>query len=146
MATCLVQANPSLNNMQIAEAIRQSASQYNSPDEMLGYGIPDFILANNILTIINSHEGNGFLVSVFPNPVSDEFTIEAGMHGGMEAWNEDLTIEISDITGRLVGTQKENQADSGKIRVNLLRNAPGGLYFIKLKSGDFCLTLKIVKD
>jgi hypothetical protein len=146
MAACLIQANPSLNNMQIAQAIRQSASQYNSPDEMLGYGIPDFILANNISTVISGYENNDLFVNVFPNPVSDEFTIEAGKQGGGEAWKGELTIEISDITGRLVGIQKESQEDSGKIRVTLLRDAPGGLYFVRISAGDLQSIQKIIKE
>lgn len=146
MAACLWQANPSLNNMQIAQAIRQSASQYNNPDDQLGHGIPDFILANNILTVISGPEENDLLVNIFPNPVSDDFTIEAGKHGGMGAWDGEITLEITDITGRFIGIQKENRADSGKINVNLLRNAPGGLYFVRLSISNYQSTFKIVKN
>jgi hypothetical protein len=146
MAACLWQANPSLNNMQIAQAIRQSASQYNNPDDQMGHGIPDFVLANNILTVISGPEENDLFVNIYPNPVSGEFTIEAGMHGGMEAWEGEITVEITDITGRLIGIQKENRANSGKINVNLLQNAPAGLYFVRLSTNGYQSTIKIVKN
>lgn len=50
MSACLWQAHPGYNNMEIYEAIIQSASQYNMPDFELGYGIPDFEAAHNMLT------------------------------------------------------------------------------------------------
>jgi subtilisin family serine protease len=42
LGVCLWQALPKLNNLEIAKLIQQSSSQYNSPDEQLGYGIPNF--------------------------------------------------------------------------------------------------------
>jgi subtilisin family serine protease len=45
----LWQANPAMNNMQIMEAVKQSSSQYSHSDSLLGYGIPDFCIANKIL-------------------------------------------------------------------------------------------------
>ena len=45
LVACLWQAFPNATNMQIIEAIQKSSTQYNNPDEKLGYGIPDFNLA-----------------------------------------------------------------------------------------------------
>jgi serine protease AprX len=41
LATCLWQGFPEFNNMKIINAIRQSASKASSPDDRVGYGIPD---------------------------------------------------------------------------------------------------------
>lgn len=41
LATCLWQGFREVNNMQIIRALRQSGSQYTSPDDRIGYGIPD---------------------------------------------------------------------------------------------------------
>jgi len=41
LATCLWQGFPELNNMTIRSALWQSASRANSPDDRIGYGIPD---------------------------------------------------------------------------------------------------------
>jgi len=49
MVTCLWQAFPDKSNYEIMEAIRQSGSQYAKPDSALGYGIPNFLTAYNIL-------------------------------------------------------------------------------------------------
>jgi len=145
MATCLWQANPSLNNMQIASALRQSASQYLNPDDMLGYGIPDVVMANSILTVISGPDEEKALVSVYPNPFRDIFIIEAWGHGGKEAWNKQGTIEVSDISGRLIGTQNLSFTSSKSQTISLLQNSPKGLYFLKLEIGDQSITQKIIK-
>lgn len=50
LAACLWQAFPEKTNEEIMNAIRQSASQAETPDNKLGYGIPDFRKAFEILS------------------------------------------------------------------------------------------------
>jgi subtilisin family serine protease len=76
MAACLMQANPWTNVKQIKTAIEQSASQYISPDSLLGYGIPDFEKADKYLKINNVKllkTESSFAVS--PNPFYSELYI-----------------------------------------------------------------------
>lgn len=42
LVACLWQGLPHLNARQIMELVRQSATQYDDPDNVLGYGIPNF--------------------------------------------------------------------------------------------------------
>jgi subtilisin family serine protease len=72
MGACLLQANPYATVKQLKIAIEQSASQYNEPDSLLGYGIPDFEKADKYLKInhiVYSNWKNSWAVS--PNPFSD---------------------------------------------------------------------------
>jgi serine protease AprX len=46
---CLWQAFPAKSNKEIMEAVKASANQYDNPDNELGYGIPDFMKAYEIL-------------------------------------------------------------------------------------------------
>ncbi|HPE56260.1 MAG TPA: S8 family serine peptidase [Bacteroidales bacterium] len=55
MVACLWSAFPDRKNTEVMEAIRQSASQYSSPDGYLGYGIPDYLEAFNILEATAAH-------------------------------------------------------------------------------------------
>lgn len=41
ITTCLWQAFPEVNNMDIIEALRKSSDRYSNPDNRTGYGIPD---------------------------------------------------------------------------------------------------------
>jgi len=51
MVSCLWQAHPNRRNTQILEAIQQSASLANNPNYQLGYGIPNYLTAHNLLTL-----------------------------------------------------------------------------------------------
>lgn len=57
-AACLWQAFPTFTNVQMMDAIRQSAHLYSNPDSLLGYGIPDFAAAATILGGIPSIAGS----------------------------------------------------------------------------------------
>ncbi len=52
LAACLKQAHPERNNMELITAIRQSASKYENPDKVkgYGYGTPDACRADEILS------------------------------------------------------------------------------------------------
>ncbi|NDF97659.1 MAG: T9SS C-terminal target domain-containing protein [Chitinophagia bacterium] len=41
LGACLWQGFPEFNNMKIAEALKRSGSRYTTPDDRMGYGIPD---------------------------------------------------------------------------------------------------------
>jgi hypothetical protein len=144
MAACLWQANPSLSNMQIADAIRMSASQYDSPDDFLGYGIPDFLAANDILTVIDTYGNENPLVNVYPNPFRESFILDLSKFEKQMNGKDNLILEIYDLTGRLVGQQNLKES-SGQVKINLLETAPEGIYFIKVKSEAYQYTGKIIK-
>ncbi len=50
MVACLYQAHPKRSNVDIFQAIRLSSSQYLTPDEKYGYGIPDAGFTDSLLT------------------------------------------------------------------------------------------------
>ncbi|WP_066402963.1 S8 family serine peptidase [Flavisolibacter tropicus] len=49
LATCLWQGFPEFNNMQIIDAIKRSSSSYSTPNDRIGYGIPDMKKAVQLL-------------------------------------------------------------------------------------------------
>lgn len=55
MVTCLWSAFPDRKNTEIMQAIRESASQYATPDENLGFGIPDYMAAYDLLDAATIH-------------------------------------------------------------------------------------------
>lgn len=130
MSACLWQANPSQTNMQIADAIRQSGSQYLTPDDELGYGIPNFMEANNILTIIDGPDNRGIDVSVYPNPFIDEIRMSfanAEMQGN-------CTVVVSDLTGRRIISEDLTFATSPEVTVTGLAKLNPGIYIIAVQT------------
>lgn len=49
LGTCLWQGFPEFNNMKVIDALKRSAHKYNSPDDRVGYGIPNLKNAFAIL-------------------------------------------------------------------------------------------------
>ncbi len=99
MVACLWQSVPSATNMQIIEAVKQSASQYLNPDSLLGYGIPNFDSARMMLLSVNNPNfGKGdFIENVYPNPFSNTLNINFYADS-----NRKYSAEIFDITGKLL--------------------------------------------
>jgi subtilisin family serine protease len=143
MAACLWQANPGQTNMQIADAIRMSASQYLNPDDFLGHGIPDFMMANNILTVIDGPEASAARLEVFPNPFTDEISI---LSEGSQ-WEGSLEITLSDITGKKIAEKRITGTNGmNEIRMSDLGYLNAGVYVVKVKSSSGNIyTTKLLK-
>jgi len=141
MSACLWQANRSFTNMEILQAIQQSASQYSHPDYRLGYGIPDFSRANVVLHAI----ANGYydeLLNVFPNPFSTQLHLNF-----YSPRNRQVNISISDMTGRVVYNQDYSYPKQSYAGINL--EIPGlskGMYILKVNTVGNSYYRKLVKE
>jgi subtilisin family serine protease len=121
LATCLWQKHRDMSNYEIIKAIRRTASQYLSPDSLIGYGIPDLELADLLLT---ASKQTASRIHVFPNPATQYINIwfpdteEAGDY-----------YEIIDVTGRKMqdGRIYSNNQNQAEINVELLS---AGTYII----------------
>lgn len=95
---CLMQANPGRTVDEIFNAIRESAHQYTSPDSLLGYGIPDFCLAHDLLNppagLKEFHHSEPLL---YPNPSAEKLTIR--IEGSEQ---EEIHLRVFDSMGKEV--------------------------------------------
>jgi subtilisin family serine protease len=72
MAACLWQKYADKTALEIEEAIMRSANFYQTPTDSLGYGIPDFSIADKLLSEnIISINTNEMKPTIFPNPCND---------------------------------------------------------------------------
>ncbi|MFT4660256.1 MAG: serine protease AprX [Patiriisocius sp.] len=96
MTACLWQMHPSATNMEIFHAIEESAHLFVTPNDSMGYGIPDFWAANLILDELLNVEDiiDVNLVTLYPNPVQGELFLEFFLKNNM-----DFEIEIFDAKG-----------------------------------------------
>jgi Secretion system C-terminal sorting domain len=74
-------------------------------------------------------------ISVFPNPVKDKVIVETNITG-------DYTIELLDITGKLLQQHKSNQPSLQLSTSGL----PSGIYMISVTSQAINKTFRIVKE
>ncbi len=140
---CFWQAWPNKTNMQIIEAVKRSASQYNNPDAQLGYGIPNFGNAN--LLVSTNYQQYDEMVNVFPNPIlnTEPVTIQI-----VNDSQQVLNLELTDVLGRIIYS---NQYQLVPYTLNEIKYFPpfskmgNGVFFLKLQTDDHSYLKKLMK-
>jgi hypothetical protein len=137
MAACLWQSVPFATAWQVHQAIEESAHLYNMPNDSMGYGIPDFELAQAILTQLVSTSGPRLKqeqIAIFPNPYhSGELRIvfPDGIQGHAQ-------VRVFDITGRVVkniGIRIAEHGGTSELSRHLSAT-PSGTYIIEVQTED----------
>ncbi|MEA3447879.1 MAG: S8 family peptidase [Bacteroidota bacterium] len=143
LSACLWQAHPNKSNMEIINAIRQSAHLYDNPNDSLGYGIPDFAAANLLLENIQfSAFDNEQLVSIYPNPVQNSLN----MHF-YSVDTQQITIQIYNVSGKLMLEDEKNVHRTSYNTYTYPDAAllPGGLYILEVITKDHVYSQKFMK-
>lgn len=134
----VMQRYPDLSNKEIIALLRRTASQAMSPDNLLGYGIPNFQAVVNYQE--RTQQSTPF--AIYPNPLKDDtLTISPQDPEIIDS----CQVEIISAQGRVLGR--------GTVRFDWLNRtyqtdmsamAPG-LYFIRIQSDKRRQTFKIIK-
>lgn len=140
MAACLWQANREQTNMDVLQAIEQSASLYADPDDFLGHGIPDFIVAKNILTIIDTYGRLPEPLNIYPNPFSDSMTISMDIVAPSK-----VSIQVLDMQGRSLYAAEHSEYKGAGIILAGLDFLPSGMYIVKAVIDEKVFLGKAVK-
>lgn len=134
MIACLWQAVPNLTNQQLINAYKQSCDRFSNPDDLYGYGIPDFQLALNNALSVNQNESNSFVL--FPNPTQNQVSIQFSN----AVLNVNFTLYNS--LGQLV-LSKNNVNQNQTLDLSLLNS---GMYYYKMQGDSFSKSGKIIKN
>lgn len=138
MAACLWQTILSAGNTSVYQSIIRSGSQYQNPDNFLGYGIPDFQQARVLLSLDTSNAKGKGLIRIFPNPAASNLTIEA-IQPGLAI----KRIRISDMTGRLL--IEKNYIPERQIVFENIQAINAGIYLLNVDHDKGVETLKMIK-
>ncbi len=95
-SACLYQAFPNASPQALRDAIIRSASMYNAPSDSLGYGIPNYYRAWQLLRGDVPEVGD-FGASAFPNPCSNSLRVTLD-----DAKSCEVEYAIYDALGRRV--------------------------------------------
>lgn len=140
---CLWQANREMNNMEVIEAIEKSASQYNFPDSLLGYGIPNYALAHLILNgdeIPDIQTDKSF--TVMPNPFNDQFYLSFNSTD-----TQDVYVQIYNMNGKLMYEKSfKKYAGYNCLYINDLGDLKPGIYLVRLKDRGNNVVQKVIKQ
>ncbi|HEY0262103.1 MAG TPA: S8/S53 family peptidase, partial [Chitinophagales bacterium] len=126
---CLMQAFPQATNVEIKNAVIESASKFKSPDNYYGYGIPDFGIAYWLLNEKYPKPENDNTFRVYPNPFRDELTIYL-----QKSAPENLKIELFDISGKRAFSQGFSFTNNKQFMETLnLSSLEKGVYILRVK-------------
>ncbi len=139
MSTCLWQANPTYTNFEIKEAIKQSGDNVFAPNEYYGFGIPDYELANSVLTKLSSKLSNEpQFLKLSPNPFTDAVNIKLLM-------DTVLQVEVYDLSGRKIAATELNRNNINELS-GLLTKLDPGFYILNVGSISDYQSIKIIKN
>ena len=138
LAACLWQALPQLTSLEIMQIIRESAHQYNAPDTLMGYGIPNIYQAWLDHRTDAVHELSVAHYVGYPNPCGDHLLISNPLC-------REVSLTIFDLSGRVVYAEKGFSAES--LKSISTGNWPAGIYLVRVqeRAGGSEL-LKIVRQ
>ena len=141
-AACLWQAYPTFTNKAIFNAIQQSASQHLNPDSLLGYGIPDFMMADRLLGGIDHILAAGYdPVSVYPNPFVHDVKLKF-----YSEKRQTVTIRIFDVPGKKLMERNVDAVEKTFNSIPLsLDQLQKGIYFMEVSVNGTKIIRKIIK-
>lgn len=132
------QRYPGLTNIEVIDAIRKSASQASSPDNLLGYGIPNFKAVVNYLE--SSSQESVF--EVYPNPVQrDTVTIVPFDPNQITSCH----VELLSSQGQVVYDADVSFSWLNRYYTADISRVAAGIYFLRIWWGENRFTFKLVK-
>lgn len=136
LVTGIWQQYPSLTNKELLEIIRQSGSQAGTPDNLLGYGIPNYLTVETLLQYLRE---NPFIV--YPNPVVDD-TLWVKPYSTSEV--SSCQIEFISPKGQLLFTSDLNFSQESPAYTLNVASLASGLYVLRIRWGSDVATHRVV--
>lgn len=143
LVACLWQLHPERSATEVMDAVRRSASHYDAPQSQLGCGIPDFMVAHQLLTSTGIQGNDAAAMAVFPVPFSEGFSLKLPSI----ALQQDERISLYDAMGRLAWTGtlslRDGLAQAGDGRLAALTP---GIYVLRVEGMPQIRPLRLLKD
>jgi subtilisin family serine protease len=138
LAAGLWQAKPEWKKADLLNALIKSATQFQTPDNSLGYGIPDFFKAffGEILSL--PEETSEW--KIYPNPlIENELKILFG--SSLEG-----NFELLDMTGKIIIETVLRRNDTKSPFLISVENLKPGLYLVRFGTGINRIQTKLIRQ
>ena len=137
LAAGVWQAYPKLTADEVYDAIIKSADQAHTPDNLKGYGLPNFAGVRNYLARSEMNDA----ITIYPNPVSD-----AALHVLFkEPTDETLSVTIYDRLGRALSESTIDATwQNNPFQINV-DGMTSGMYLIKVQGPSLVKTFRWIK-
>jgi len=138
IVACLWQANPNATAYQIKQAVEKSAHLYNSPDSLLGFGIPDMMIADQILktTVLEHYKAQANWL-VYPNPADEYLILQKQRRTALGQ----VQITFYSLDGKIL--RQETKPDASRIIFRGVNKLQHGILLIQIISENTKETVKI---
>ena len=137
---CLWQSAPALSAQHLRDAVRNTASKASTPGNLYGYGIPNMVNANLILTAPSGSPDTEPAFSLFPVPFTDSPLLKS-KHNNPGT----LKVEILSVSGQLLVTRNLTMNNATTVSLTDFDTFPSGLYFIRITGNSGQQVLRAVK-
>ncbi|MBI9033888.1 MAG: S8 family serine peptidase [Bacteroidales bacterium] len=137
---CLWQVNQDLSNMEIIDKLQASASQFNSPDDELGYGIPNMETALGMVLSVDEYPQN-HIIKLVSNPVKEELIIRFDIDS-----TDKFDFKIVDMNGRLVFQTSKEVFAKTNLYLPLSKGLKTGVYVLIVQSENRFDKINFVKN
>lgn len=142
-ATILWQAYPNLSAQQLINVIKKSGHQASAPDNLLGYGVPSAVKAEQIIQEDYTPLGTeGDLLKeivLSPNPVLDNASLTIPPH----LIGKKATLSLYGLNGAVLSVSEARLTTVQPIAANQLS---AGLYLVKIRIDSHEKALKFIKQ
>lgn len=133
------------NNMDVIRAVEQCSNLYNTPNDGMGYGIPNLGVADMLLsqTPFDQYFENQE-IKVYPNPVDNQ-TFYVDFYSQL---TENILIEITNIKGKKLYSQEKQvyQKTMNTLVLNTDSKIGAGVYVLIIHTQNKRFTSKFVKS
>jgi subtilisin family serine protease len=138
----VIQRYDTLTKQEIIDVLKSSASLAESPNNQLGYGVPNFAEVRLILEVVAGVENpEAARFAVYPNPADSGFVMIESIQ---VLKSEPLQIEVWDMKGSLLKRiENSNPHIEGKARLELAQ-FPAGLLQIRINQAGQTDIFKII--
>ncbi len=108
---------------------------------VIGFAFPSAACGNTITTSLNKYDKNAVTTRLYPNPAKDNVTINV-----TQGQANDIQVELYNALGQKVATAT-GKGYIGENNINMsVSGLNAGVYFVKVKSGNYETTNKLVVE
>jgi serine protease AprX len=139
LIACLLQAYPQSTPAQIQSILHMSGDRYNKPDQHFGYGVPDGLLAYELLGILHYPPEQDCLVysKVLTGKETD---VVIFTHRSQQ-----IRYKIEDAMGKVVGSGSQKIKTSGinRFTIRKAKKLQSGWHSLKLETRDMVFNVPV---
>ncbi|HUX54230.1 MAG TPA: S8 family peptidase [Williamwhitmania sp.] len=140
ISACLWQAFPSASAQELRSAIIESSSQYNAPNNIIGFGIPNMDVAFKLL--LSSQDGDKCQnIEIHPNPFFNEIYITLSHPTSPTA-----IVNLYTLEGKEILSQTVSVSQGIPTLLPVSKDLPTSIYIVEVECGDCRWKKKLVKQ